>query len=64
MQKALTACRHVAREGYETASDNLDGIKKDIDKIATDLKQHLIRLNDGKIQTTDIERQTQNSYNK
>ena len=59
LQKALTACRHVAREGYETASDNLDGIKKDIDKIATDLKQHLIRLNDGKIQTTDIERQTQ-----
>ena len=59
LQKALTECRYAAREGYETASNNLDGIKEDIDEIATDLKQHLTRLNNGKIRTTDIEKQTQ-----
>ena len=59
LQKALTECRYAAREGYETASDNLDGIKEDIDEIATDLKQHLTRLSNGKIRTTDIEKQTQ-----
>ena len=58
LQKALTECRHAAREGFETASNNLDGIKEDIDEIAIDLKQHLTRLNNGKIRTTDIERQT------
>ncbi len=59
LQKALDKCQRSAGEGYQIAKDNLDGIKVAIGGVSEDLKQHLTSLNDGKIQTTDIESQTQ-----
>ncbi len=59
LQQALDKCRRSAREGYRIAKDNLDEIKDDIDAVSEDLKQHLTSLSNGKVQTTDIEKQTQ-----
>ena len=59
LQEALGKCRRAAREGYRIARDNLDGIKGDIDKVSESLEQHLTSLSNGKVQTTDIESQTQ-----
>ena len=59
LQQALDKCRRAARKGYRIAKDNLDEIKGDIDEISEDLERHLTSLSDGKVQTTDIERQTQ-----
>ena len=59
LQEALGKCRRAAREGYRIARDNLDGIKGDIDKVSESLEQHLTGLSNGKVQTTDIESQTQ-----
>ena len=59
LQKALDKCSRSAREGYKIAKGNLDGIKVAIDEISEDLKQQLTNLNDGNIQTSDIEKKTQ-----
>lgn len=59
LQKALDKCSRSAREGYKIAKGNLDGIKVAIDGISEDLKQQLTSLNDGNIQTSDIEKKTQ-----
>lgn len=59
LQKALDKCSRSAREGYKIAKGNLDGIKVAIDEISEDLKQQLTSLNDGNIQTSDIEKKTQ-----
>ncbi len=58
MQKALAKCRRAAREGYRIANANLDEIKFAIDGEVSKLESHLATLNNGKIQTTDIENQT------
>ena len=59
LQYALAKCPRAAREGYRIAKGNLDGIKVAIDAISGDLKQYLTSLNDGNVQTSDIEKQTQ-----
>ena len=59
LQQALDKCRRSAREGYRIAKDNLDEIKGHIDEVSEDLERHLTSLSNGKVQTTDIERQTQ-----
>ncbi len=64
LQKALDKCSHSAREGYRVAKDNLDGIKVAIDRVSEDLKQQLASLNDGNVQTSDIEKETQEQLQK
>ena len=59
LQQVLDTCPRSAREGYRIAKGNLDGIKVAIDGISEDLKQQLTNLNDGNIQTSDIEKKTQ-----
>ena len=64
LQKALDKCSRSAREGYRVAKDNLDGIKVAIDRVSEDLKQQLASLNDGNVQTSDIEKETQEQLQK
>ena len=64
LQKALDKCSRSAREGYRVAKDNLDGIKVAIDGVSEDLKQQLASLNDGNVQTSDIEKETQEQLQK
>ena len=64
LQDALAKCRRVARAGYRIANANLDEIKFAIDGEISKLESHLVTLNNGKIQTTDIEKQTQNQLQK
>ena len=64
LQKALDKCSRSAREGYRIAKNNLDGIKVAIDRVSDDLKQQLASLNDGNVQTSDIEKETQEQLQK
>ena len=59
LQKALAKCRRAARDGYQIASQNLDGIKIAIDGVSADLKQNLSSLNHSQVNTNDIDVQLQ-----
>lgn len=57
LRQVLKECRRAARKGYRIASVNLDEIKFAIDGEVSKLKSHLGTLNDGNIQTNEIENQ-------
>ena len=57
LRQTLKKCRRAARKGYWLASANLDEIKFAIDGEVSKLKSHLETLNDGNIQTNEIENQ-------
>ena len=59
LRQTLKKCRRAARKGYRLASANLDEIKFAIDGEVSKLKSHLETLNDGNIQTNEIENQIQ-----
>ena len=59
LRQTLKKCRRTARKGYRLASANLDEIKFAIDGEVSKLKSHLETLNDGNIQTNEIENQIQ-----
>ena len=59
LQKALAKCRRAARDGYQIASKNLDGIKIAIDGVSADLKQNLSSLNHRQVNTNDVNVQLQ-----
>ena len=64
LQDALDNCRTATREGYKIARDNLKRVKKDIDKVSEELKQHIANQDSKKIETANIERQTQEQLQK
>ena len=59
LRQTLKKSRRAARKGYRLANANLDEIKFAIDGEVSKLKSHLETLNDGNIQTNEIENQIQ-----